>query len=476
MSTPPGACDVLVVGLGPVGLLLTALLRRHGCDVVAVDRDHVRPDEPHAAVLDDEALRALQAAGVADAVVAAGIVQEEAELRLRGAAAVTLMRMPPRTANGQPALVGLHQPLLEAQLAADVPDATFRGWELRAIEQDGGGATAVLAGGGAEPRRVRAQWLVGCDGARSTVRRLAGVTFAGTTFAQRWLVVDAAVPGPGPRRVTFTGDPAAPAVTLPLTPRLRRWEVMVAPGGEPPRELLARGSGAVRSAVYTFHARIAERWRCGRVVLAGDAAHVMPPFAGQGLGSGARDAVNLAWKLAAVVDGRAGAQLVDSYEVERRPHVAQMTALARFVGAIVQTRRGRLAAARDAALLALDRSGVASRLQAGAAKPRATLHRGALDRSSPGAGALLPQPDVRVGERQTAKLDDVLGPGWALVSREAVTREGVNVVVLGRDVQDGTGRLDAWLARHGAAAALVRPDRHVYATGPRARGVPAPQL
>ena len=481
MSVPPGACDVLVVGLGPVGLLLTSLLRRHGCDVIAIDRDPIRPDEPRAAVLDDEALRALQAAGAADAVVSAGVVQQEAELRLRKGNTVTLMRMPARTANGHPGLVGLHQPLLETELAANLTAMTFRGWELTALEQHTDTATAVLTRNtipnpSPEVGRVRARWVVGCDGAGSTVRRLAGVSFAGTTFAQRWLVVDAAVEEPGPRRVTFTGDPAAPAVTLPLTPSLRRWEVMVG-DAEPAPEVLARGARPVRSAVYTFHARTAERWRSGRVLLAGDAAHVMPPFAGQGLGSGLRDAANLAWKLAAVVNGRASPALLNSYEQERRPHVAQMTALARFVGAIVQTRRARLASARDATLSVLDGTGVASRLQAGAAKPRATLRRDAVVRGTPGAGALLPQPDVRLGDGDTTRLDDVLGPGWAVVAREPVTApHGVRAVVLGDDVHDESSRLDAWLARHGAAAALVRPDRHVYATAPRGRDLPVVQL
>lgn len=463
MNAPPGACDVLVVGLGPVGLLLTALLRRHGCDVVAVDLGAQAADEPRAAALDDEALRALQGAGADQAVLGAGIVQEQAELRLRDGSAVTLMRMPALTSNGQPGLIGLHQPLLEARLTAEVAGAALRGIEVTSLVAH---EHAVTVGAG-DGHAIEAKWVVGCDGARSTVRRLTGVPFGGTTFAQPWLVVDAVVDAPGPPRVTFTGDPAAPAVTLPLTPTLRRWEVMVGPGGAPPPDALTGGAEPLRSAVYTFHARTAAMWRIGRVLLAGDAAHVMPPFAGQGLGSGLRDAANLAWKLAAVVRGDASEQLLDTYEEERAPHVLQMSALARFVGAIVQTRRGRLASTRDAALHALDGTALAARLQAGGAKPRARLRRGAIARGTPGAGALFPQ---------SGRSDDVLGPGWALVSTEPVVRDDANVVVLGRDVEDESGRLARWLAHHGAAAALVRPDRHVYATGPKARDVPVPQL
>ena len=477
MAAPPGACAVLVVGLGPVGLLLTALLRAQGCDVLAVEREPVPSDEPRAAVLDDEALRALQAAGAAGAVVGEGIVQERADLRLGRDRSVTLMRFAPRTANGQPGLVGLHQPRLEARLGELVAPVAHRGWEVTGLDDRGSGVEVTLRGlADGAVRTVRAGHVAGCDGASSAVRRLAGIEYHGTTSPQRWLVTDAAVEDPGARRVTFTGDPAAPAVTLPLTEGLRRWEVMVGAATEVDAELAERlvrtgGGVPVRTAVYAYHARIAARWRTGNVLLAGDAAHVMPPFAGQGLGAGLRDAVNLAWKLAAVAGGRASPALLDSYETERRRHVVQMTALARFVGAIVQTRRGRLAAARDRTLLALDGTPLAGRLQDGAAKPRATLRHGALDRSSRGAGALLPQPDVELGEGTRAPLDDVLGRGWSLVSRKPIPPAApaiATTLVLGRDVSDPSGALDGWLRRHGAVAALVRPDRHVGATAPTA--------
>ncbi|HEV3001852.1 MAG TPA: FAD-dependent monooxygenase [Solirubrobacteraceae bacterium] len=482
MRAPPGACDVLVVGLGPVGLLLTALLRAQGRDVVAVERDPAVAGEPRAAVLDDEALRALQAAGAAGAVVAAGVVLERAELELRDGRSVTLMHAPARTANGHPALVGIHQPALARRLEQAAGASAFRGLELTGLRDGGDVVSATLLHVSGARHAVRARWVVGCDGAHSAVRRLAGIGFGGTTFSQRWLVVDAAVARTGPRRATFTGDPAAPAVTLPLTPGIRRWEVMVEAGAEPDPDALvharaphgAAEATAIRSAAYTFHARVADRWRAGRVLLAGDAAHVMPPFAGQGLGSGLRDAVNLAWKLGAVLDGRCPAELLDTYEAERRPHVMRLTALARLVGAIVQTRRPRVASARDRVLLALDRTAIGARLQAGGAKPAATLRGGALAGRTPGAGALLPQPAVRTGKGALVALDDALGPGWALLAREPQAPFGAaRVVVLGRDVEDRTGVLDRWLARHGAAVALVRPDRHVAATAPRARDAAA---
>jgi 3-(3-hydroxy-phenyl)propionate hydroxylase len=481
MGAPPGACDVLVVGLGPVGLLLTALLRAQGRDVVGVERDAGIRGEPRAAVLDDEALRALQAVGVAGGVVGDGVVQEAAELRLRDGRTVTLMHTPARTANGHPALVGIHQPDVEERLEREAGPCVFRGLEATGLQRAGPAVTVTLRDvATGESRTVSARWVVGCDGARSAVRRLAGIPFGGTTFAQRWLVVDAAVTRTGRPRATFTGNPAAPAVTLPLTPAIRRWEVMVGAGTEADPAIVRRlarpeegEATPLRAAIYTFHARMAARWRAGRVLLAGDAAHVMPPFAGQGLGSGLRDAVNLAWKLGAVLEGRAGPQLLDTYETERRPHVLRLTALARFVGAIVQTRRPRLATARDAALLALDRTAVGARLQAGGAKPPATLRRGAVVDGSRGAGTLLPQPLVRTGDGPPAPLDDVLGRGWALLASEPPPVAAPRAVVLARDVADPSGVLERWLARHHAAVALVRPDRHVAGTATRASDAPA---
>jgi 3-(3-hydroxy-phenyl)propionate hydroxylase len=439
MRTPPDGCAVLVVGAGPVGLLVAELLRRRGIDVIVAERAVAPPAEPRAAVLDDEALRALQVGGVAETVTRAGVVQTGAELELLDGRRVTLLHASPRTANGHPELLGLDQALLEAELGAALGPTVFRGWELVGLD----GTTARLRSNSGEEHIVRADWVVGCDGAASRVRSLRGIAFGGTTFAQRWLVADAAAPPPGGAPVVrFRGDPGAPGVRLALTPSVRRAEVMVAPGTTTAtpalvRRLVGEDAEPLRASVYTFHARTAERWRDGRVLLAGDAAHVMPPFAGQGLSAGLRDAVNLGWKLAAVVRGERPEAILDTYEAERRPHVVRMTALARFVGALVQPRRRRLALGRDLVLSALDGTPVAARLQNGAPKPGATLPPGPLVERTPGAGELLPQPLAG---------DDRLGDGFATVRR-------------GDDPLT-----DAWLERHGVRAAVVRPDRHVLST------------
>jgi 3-(3-hydroxy-phenyl)propionate hydroxylase len=209
-----------------------------------------------------------------------------------------------------------------------------------------------------------------------------------------------------------------------------------------------------RAVVYTFHARTAARWRVGRVLLAGDAAHVMPPFVGQGFSSGARDAANLAWKLDAVLRG-APDRLLDTYEAERRPHVTSMQRLAVRWGGIVQTTAPRAARRRDAALGLLDRTPLRAWISE-QAKPRPTYRAGAFARRPDRlpfrrhVGALFPQPD---------RLDDRLGPGWTVVaSTDAAAAwwraAGLHVVALPHERE--------W--------SLLRPDRFVFACGARGGG------
>jgi 3-(3-hydroxy-phenyl)propionate hydroxylase len=254
-----------------------------------------------------------------------------------------------------------------------------------------------------------------------------------------------------------------------MSPGRHRWEFMLHPGEDPApflvpgriRELIAPWIAGEqveveRAVVYTFHARTAARWRTGRVLLAGDAAHVMPPFVGQGFSSGARDAGNLAWKLDAVLHG-APEPLLDSYETERRPHVTGMQKLAVRWGGIVQTTHHGIGVVRDGTLELLDRTG-ALKWIGDNAKPLPTYRAGAFaSRPHPlpfrrTVGSLFPQPD---------RLDERLGRGWAVVCKSghaaSTWREGgVRAVELERE---------AWLDRHGFDWALLRPDRYVFACG-----------
>ena len=359
---------VVVVGLGPVGATLAALLGARGVPVVVLERDAAPHGTPRAAHLDGEALRVLDAAGVATGGLGRpldgfDLVDRRGRLLLRGRPA----QAPPP---GFPAGVLLYQPDVERALRqrlAELPSVDVRlGHAVEAVA-DRGGAVEVRGTGPDGAFAVEASLVVGCDGASSAVREAAGLGLVGGGFEQAWLVVDAVLPHPAldrlPRRLLQIADPARPTTYVPFPDPRRRWEFRLRPGESADairrpasvRALLAPhvDPDAVeveRAAVYTFHDLVAERWRAGRLVLAGDAAHQMPPFLGQGLGAGLRDAWALAPRVAAVAGGAALGTL-DAYEAERRPHVEVTVRQAVRLGRLV-TLPAPLAGLRDAVLRA----------------------------------------------------------------------------------------------------------------------------
>lgn len=332
--------DVLVAGCGPVGAVLAARLGAAGLDVLVVERSPAVHPLPRAVAADDEVQELLER-------VAPGCLSDavrDVPVRFLGARGqeVGSLRFPVG-AGGRPGLVLFHQPTLEQRLRA-VLDVELRlGTSLVSWEQDAAGVTALLDDGS----RVRAGWLVGCDGASSTVRASAGIGWSGRDL-RRWLVVD--VGGSvGSSGFTYRCDPARPSVDMPL-PGGHRWEWLLA-DDEPafdPRGLLPSGVEVLRCVEYRYGARRASTWCRGRVLLAGDAAHTMPPFAGQGLGAGVRDA----WALGALLP----CGLVDRYEPLRAPHVRVMTRLSLFLGRVLETRSAPAAVGRDRLLSAAFRA------------------------------------------------------------------------------------------------------------------------
>ena len=428
--------DVLLVGLGPVGATLANLLGRQGVRVLAIDRATTIFDKPRAIVLDNEALRILQQAGLRDDDFSKVVIpQVKYHSPLFGCFARIDTA---RVVDGHPVLVSFYQPELEATLRrrlADHPSVELRlGVALQDFVDHGESVLATLEDAGGAVRKVQARYLVGADGAGSQVRHKLQLDFQGRTFAQDWLIVDARnVPAPIDH-VEFLCDPRRPTPRMVAPGGRQRWEFMLRKGERPSdmehpdqvRALLApwcdpKDICIERTAVYRFHARDARRFSKGRCFLVGDAAHITPPFAGQGLVSGLRDVANLGWKLTGVVQGRLREDVLASYDQERRPHARKIINLARFLGMLVMPSNRLIAAAVHGAIRAI------RLLPAGRAafddlkiKPPQVFDDGLFWRDRGArkllAGSMLPQARVRVGDGPVTWLsDDVLGAAWSLI-------------------------------------------------------------
>jgi 3-(3-hydroxy-phenyl)propionate hydroxylase len=474
--------DVLVVGFGPTGATLSALLAQAGLSVVAVDQALDLHPLPRAVHFDAEIMRIFQSLGLAEAL--GPHIVEAPDYEFRTAKGEVLMRIAsrPMTPLGWASGYMFHQPGLERTLRARAmaePALSVRlGVRFEAFAQDADGVTVTLDGPQGR-QALRCRYLVGCDGGPSLVRDCAGLALEDLKFDEPWLVVDTR-PGAGHRLPDINlqiCDPRRPTTCVLAGPGRHRWEFMLLPGEDPAAVLAdgfaepliaawAPGDGfeIERKAVYRFHGLIAQSWRNGRVLIAGDAAHQMPPMAGQGLCSGIRDAFNLAWKLAAVAGGADDA-LLDTYEAERSPHARQVIDLAIGLGRVVCAQDPAVAAVRDEQMLAARAAGAAPPPMAFSAFATGLLMSGA-----PGAGTLFPQPVIGEGEA-AIRLDEVLGAGAWLITRSAPGAErdstpGPRLWGLDAPQLAGFGDpLHAWLDQHGVDAVLVRPDRVVFGAG-----------
>ncbi|GAA0570658.1 bifunctional 3-(3-hydroxy-phenyl)propionate/3-hydroxycinnamic acid hydroxylase [Actinomadura livida] len=502
--------EVLVVGAGPVGLTLANILGMHGRSVTVVESRETLIDYPRGVGLDDESLRTFQGIGLVDEVRRHTIPNQI--MRFVDGRGELLAEMAPRSEElGWPKRNGFVQPLVDAELLAGLdrhPTVRVR-WAttLERLDDDGSDVTVSVRGADGSAERLRADYVVGCDGGRSSARRMIGTTFDGTTSSTRWLVIDLADDPLGSPNSYVGADPVRPYASISIAHGIRRFEFMInddesdAEAGSAAfaRRLLAArvprpdDVKIIRHRVYTHHSRIAGTFRKGRVLLAGDAAHLMPVWQGQGYNSGIRDAANLGWKLAAVLDGRAGDGLLDTYDAERRGHARAMIDLSTTVGKVISVRNPLLARLRDgvarrASLLPwLKQYIVEMRF-----KPMPRYERGALvppDRPDSPVGRLFVQPRVRTADRPAGPvlLDEVAGNWFAVLSwnndpaaiLSAESRElwgslgarfirvvpaaqlghataADGVVIVGDD-----GALKAWFDRHRESVVFLRPDRFV---------------
>jgi 2-polyprenyl-6-methoxyphenol hydroxylase-like FAD-dependent oxidoreductase len=467
--SPP---EVLVVGYGPVGATLALLLAQHGRRVTILERHFAPYGLPRAVHLDHEVMRILQGVGVAQRLEAAGAIEPAGAYEWRSAGGDVLLRFgSDRTAiSGWPASNMVSQPDLE-RILADLVDASpfitvERGAEVVAVEQGPEGVTVRLASGEARS----APFVAGCDGANSAVRDACGITSTDLGFFFDWLVVDVVLTEPrvyDPLNVQIC-DPRRPTTLVSGGPGRRRWEFMAVPGDAPgwlaaestawellaPHDVHPGNARLERHAVYTFGARWVDEWCRGRVALAGDAAHQMPPFAGQGLCSGIRDAANLAWKLAEVLAGRAPLSLLDTYQLERSADVRRAIDFSIALGKVICIADDAAAAERDATMTAA----YAANGPTVTAPPRPSLEAGIIAEGTPLAGS----PSLQWFE-DGERVDDRCGGGWRLVSTVAVD-DPWWASIGGRTVAAGGDAL-AWLAGHGVGAVLLRPDHLVFGGG-----------
>jgi 3-(3-hydroxy-phenyl)propionate hydroxylase len=502
-------CDVAIIGYGPVGATAAALLGGQGLTVAVVERMAGVYDKPRAITADHEVMRCMQFAGIGTELGAH--IRPHPGTRYLGVDGNPIKQtdvIPPPYPLGWPTGIHFIQPEFEAMLRNAVARHgnvnVLLSHELVELVDLGDGVTLTVRDlARAQTRSIQARYLLACDGANSFVRRKLGISYEDLAFDEWWIVVDAWQRRPTalPEMNTQYCWPSRPASAIAGPRNLRRWELKILPHEKPEefqdearvREVLA---GFVdidaielwRSAVYRFHALVAAQWNRNRIFLLGDCAHQMPPFLGQGMCAGIRDAANLIWKLLLVEKSGASPTVLSSYQDERKTHVQNVVAQAKELGLVIGELDVAAAIARDARLRAERVSGEPARHRLIPPLTHGLIHRDHRGAPAKAAGSLFPQPRVATADGRVALLDDILPPAFLVVSGsvdaqaalsdrelEILRRLGAVRVVLCSDADgiaaDGSGVMILvakdelfanWLLETGAMAAVVRPDRYVY--------------
>ncbi len=476
MTSADDSFDVAIIGLGPVGGALANILGAYGIRTVVLERRPAAYHLPRAVAFDDEIMRIFQSLGLSDQMAAITAVGEGVDfVDADGNVLVTWPRPQVLSPNGWYVNYRFHQPALEQVLRdgmARYPHVSVRpGSEVTNIEQDSRGVTLTVArNGGSEVGAVRAAFVVGCDGANSFTREAMGAEIDDLGFNEPWVVVDLMLRRERAdltRRSIHYCDPARSATYVFIGAGRRRWEFRLRPEDDPatitePENVwrllsnwITPGEAELeRAVVYTFRSAVAMSWRRGRVMIAGDAAHLMPPFMGQGMCAGIRDAFNLGWKLDRVIKRGSALDLLDTYQSERDAHVRAFIELTVQMGRVINTTADALAAGNV--------------VESGEGRQKISQLRPAL---GPGlkagtsalTGHLFPQPRLPSGER----LDDRIGGRWALIVGNE-HRNSMPAGIAGRAGEEGIAviaeespELREWFESSGLAAVVLRPDRYI---------------
>ncbi|MBJ6762648.1 bifunctional 3-(3-hydroxy-phenyl)propionate/3-hydroxycinnamic acid hydroxylase [Myxococcaceae bacterium JPH2] len=507
----PESVDVIIVGCGPVGAMAANFLGQQGLRTLIIEKETTPHGQSRAINADDETQRIFQAAGLMDVLgpdlhPCQRMAYVDDELRVLAEVDFAKVERP----NGHAIGALFTQPRLEAALRKGFQrHASVSFWpgsEVESFVQDEDGVSVRvkdLASGRTES--VYARYLLACDGSHSSIRRRLGLALQGTTAQAHALAIAVGTTSEAP---DFTYYPCGPERVGIATRTARdelRFDMVVRPGQdleevrrpEYVRRIISAfvdpATVTVKSVnVYAYHSRMAEKWRVGRVFLLGDAAHLMPPFLGQGLCSGLRDAANLTWKLAQVLGGGADDSLLDTYEVERRPHAAEMMRISESLGQMLSSGGPLMSRARNALIHLLYRLPVTGpfireyRMKPNLFFSEGFMRGGRREGKDAAEGLLIPQPRVQRANGEALLLDDALGDGFAVITRPGATvevQQGARALAeelgatwahlapaarvdAGRsgELVDVEGRLGSWFAKHSADVVVVRPDRYVFGT------------
>ena len=449
MSTNPinYKTQVAILGAGPVGLTIANYLSKQGISVIVVEQLASLIDYPRAIGIDDESLRTIQSLGLIEQVLPHTTPNHA--MRFLTPKGHCFADIQPMTREfGWPRRNAFIQPQVDKVLLENLKNyktaQILFSRDLTQFSQDADGVTLNIQTADQQSEVIQAQYLIACDGGNSIVRRTLNIGFDGKTAPNQWIVIDLENDPLATPHVYLCCDPVRPYVSAALPHGIRRFEFMVMPGEtqeelskpENINKLLAKvlpnteNIEVIRQRVYTHNARIADKFRVDRILLAGDAAHIMPVWQGQGYNSGMRDAFNLAWKIALVVEGKSGPELLDSYQLERKDHAKAMIDLSVMAGHVLAPPKVWQGFVRDRIAYALNYiKPIKQYLLEMRFKPMPKYADGALvkdsNKHSP-IGKMFIQPQVKLDSGESVLLDEVIANDFAIIAWGVNPKWGIN--------------------------------------------------